>query len=62
MPPFSSMKHPDTKLVGCFVPPASIKKMDSLAKLYGWSRSRLLLKCIEVVLKNPKLLMKDIDA
>jgi hypothetical protein len=56
------MKHPDTKLVGCFVPPASIKKMDSLAKLYGWSRSRLLLRCIEVVLKNPKLLMKDIDA
>jgi predicted DNA-binding protein len=50
------MRNPDLKAIATYFPQTDIERLDALAKQFGWSRSTLLQRALNVVLENPKLL------
>jgi hypothetical protein len=50
------MKNPDLKAIATYFPKQDIERLDALAKQFGWSRSTLLQRALNVVLENPRLL------
>ena len=50
------MRSPDLKAVATYLSPKDVARLDNLAKHYNWSRSTILLRAVQLVLDDPKVL------
>jgi SAM-dependent methyltransferase len=50
------MRNPELKAVATYLTPKDVARLDKLAKHYNWSRSTILLRAVQLVLDDPKVL------